>query len=65
MINQLEKLMYTHSLINHSFFGCTRIVGKGVFWVKQIVLTNVIYFLVQNIVWFHKGGKWWMFHTYK
>ena len=57
--------MYTHSLINHSFFGCTRIVGKGVFWVKQIVLTNVIYFLVQNIVWFHKGGKWWMFHTYK
>ena len=34
-------------------------------WERWIVLKNVIYLSVQNVMWFHKGGKWWMYHTNK
>ena len=46
--------------------SCTRIVGKGRLWVRRIVPTNILYFSVQNVAWFQKGGGgWWMFCTYK
>ena len=44
-------------MLSIQFKGHTRIVGKGGLWVRRIVLANIIYLKVQNVVCFHKGGK--------
>ena len=41
-------------------FGCTLILGKGGLCSGMSFIYN--YKMLQ---WFHKGGKWWMFCTYK